>query len=254
MILIKTVCELNQLRLGKISLTSHVLNKDCMKNSLVCKVSFILLLFIGASNGLSAQDTKNHKKVYSSFGGELIFSWADVTSNGVDANTITRFSPVLNIQHQLHLDMNEKLGFLTGVNIRNVGFIFDDPNAVSTRYKARSYTLGIPLAIKAGNMNGLFLFGGYELEFPFNFKEKKFVNEDKVDKNTSWFSNKTPTVYQTLFAGLQTRYGVQLKFKYYMTNFFNKDYSANDGAGNVIYPYRDINANVFYTSLSIQIY
>ena len=72
----------------------------------------------------------------------------------------------------------------------------------------------IPIAVKGGNMSGFNIFGGYELELPFNYKEKKFVNEDKVEKNTSWFSKKTPGIYHTLFAGIQTQNGVQFKFKY----------------------------------------
>jgi hypothetical protein len=151
------------------------------------------------------------------------------------------------------MDVKENVGFFTGFNIRNVGFIYDDPSATKTRYKERTYTMGIPVAIKLGNMTGYNIFGGYELEIPFNFKEKKFVNEDKVDKSSSWFSSKTPGIYNSLFVGIQTPYGTQLKFKYYMTNFFNKNYSAIDGAGNIVYPYQNFDANVFYISLSVQI-
>lgn len=38
-----------------------------------------------------------------------------------------------------------------------------------------------------------------------------------------------------------------------MTNFFNKNYSADDGAGNVVKPYANIDANVLYISLSFQV-
>jgi len=225
-----------------------------MKNNLSIKVIFTIMLLAGTTSKLClGQESKSTKKFYSTSGGEVIFSWADAKKDSLDVNVITRFSLVVNIQYQLHRDLNEHFGFFSGINIRNVGFIYDDPVAVNTRYKERSYTLGIPLAIKAGNMNGFFIFGGYELEFPFNFKEKKFVNEDKVEKSSSWFSNKTPSIYQSVFAGFQTPHGAQIKFKYYMTNFLNKDYSANDGAGNIIYPYKNFDANVFYVSLSFQL-
>jgi hypothetical protein len=198
------------------------------------------------------QESTPQKKSYTTTGGELIFSWAEATQGGLDANVITRFSPVLNIQIQAHRDFSKQFGLFSGINIRNVGYIWDDPTAVNTRYKARSYTLGIPLALKLGKMEGFYLFGGYEIEFPFNFKEKKFVNEDKVEKNTSWFSSKTPTLYQSFLAGIQTPYGTQIKFKYYITNFFNKDYTAQDSNGNSFKPYESIDANVFYVSLSFQ--
>lgn len=208
-------------------------------------IFFVLLFNAILSHG--------QKSVYTTTGGEWIFSWANAKSGGLDVSTITRFSPVINIQSQAHYDLNDKFGFFSGLSLRNVGFIYDDPSNPNTRYKARTYTIGIPLALKVGNMTRTFLFGGYEIEFPFNFKEKKFVNEEKVDKSTSWFSNKTPGVYHTVFVGFQSPQGTQLKFKYYMTNFFNKDYAANDGSGGVIYPYQNFDANVFYISLSFQI-
>ena len=151
------------------------------------------------------------------------------------------------------MDASDHFGFFTGLNIRNVGFIYDDPVAVNTRYKMRSYTLGIPFAVKAGDMSGYFLFGGYELELPFNFKEKTFVNEQRVSRSSAWFSSRTPSVYHSLFAGIQTPFGTQLKFKYYMTNFVNKSFAANDGSGGTIYPYANMDANVFYVSISVQI-
>ncbi len=211
-----------------------------------------VLFFIAATCQL-AMGQDDQKKVYTTSGGELMFSWADAKIGGQTASSVTRFSPVFNLQNQVHMDMNEHVGFFSGLNIRNVGFIYNDPTAPSTRYKVRTYTLGIPFAIKVGNMTGYNLFGGYELELPFNFKEKKFVNEDKTNKTSDWFSSKTPSLYQSLFVGIQTPFGSQLKFKYYMTNFFNKSYSANDGAGNIIYPYQNFDANVFYISLSVQI-
>ncbi len=214
-----------------------------MKKSinLIIALSFIL----GIAQG--------QKNVYTTTGGEWIFSWADAKQSGVDVDVITRFAPVINIQSQVHLDKSEKLGFFTGLNLRNIGFIWDDPTVPSTRYKARAYTVGVPVGIKFGNMTGMYLFGGYEIELPFNYKEKIFVNEDKQNKEVYWFSNRIPGLYQSLFIGIQTPYGTQLKFKYYMTNFFNKDYTANDGQGGTVQPYAGFDANVFYVSLSFQI-
>jgi hypothetical protein len=216
----------------------------------------LIILSIVGGNYVSAQTSNNTTSAkggwYTSSGGEIIFSWANATQNGKDAEVITRFSPVFNIQIQAHKDFAPKLGFFTGFNIRNVGYIWDDPDSVNYRYKARSYTVGIPVALKLGNVKENYLFGGYEIEFPFNFKQKVFINEDKKDKVTSWFSPRTPTIYQSWFAGIRFKYGTELKFKYYMTNFFNKDYTANDN-GVSVKPYANINANVFYVSLSIQL-
>jgi hypothetical protein len=212
------------------------------------KQTYCVLILVLASATCWAQ-----KKTYTTTGGEWIFSWASANQNGIDVNSITRFSAFLNLQSQVHFDRSDHFGFFTGLSLRNVGFIWDDPTVPNQRWKARVYTIGIPLAVKVGNMNGGFLFGGYELEFPINFKYKRFLNEDKQEKDSYWFTARTPSLYNTVFVGFQTRQGTQVKFKYYLNNFFNKSYSANDGTGNIVYPYQNFDANVFYVSLSFQI-
>jgi hypothetical protein len=193
------------------------------------------------------------KRTYTTTGGEWIFSWASAKWNGADVNSITRFSPVVNLQTHVHMDQSDHHGFFTGLSLRNVGFIYDDPAVPKQRWKARAYTIGIPVGIKFGNMNGAYVFGGYEIEFPINFKYKRFLNDDKQENNNYWFSSRTPSFYNTLFFGIQTRIGTQIKFKYYLTNFFNKNYSENDGTGTLVYPYQNFDANVFYVSLSFPI-
>lgn len=51
-------------------------------------------------------------------------------------------------------------------------------------------------------------------------------------------------------AGIQLPYGATLKFKYYLTNFFNKDFSESDGQGGTTQPYAGSDVNIFYFSLS----
>jgi hypothetical protein len=199
-----------------------------------------------------AQD--GDKKTYTTSGGEFIFSWSDTKSNGADANTVLRFAPVFNIQTQVHHDFNDKSGFFTGLTVRNLGVIFDDPDQPNTRYKVRTYTLGVPLALKFGDMKARSFFAGYEIELPFAYKAKTFINEEKEDKFTDWFSKRTPNFYHSFFVGVQGPYGLQLKFKYYLTNFLDQDYAANDGSGNTIYPYQNLEVNVFYISLSAQLF
>ena len=198
------------------------------------------------------QSSVAQKTVYTTTGGEWIFSSANVTINGANATSIIRFSPVFNFQTQVHRDFNDKMGLMTGIGLRNVGFIYDDPFNPGTRYKARNYNIGLPIALKFGKMNGMYFFVGYELELPINYKQKTFVNDNKTKFN-EWFSNRVPTIYNTLIAGVQLPEGMQLKFKYYATNFYNKDYTAVDGSGNLYKPYAGYEVNVFYISLSFQI-
>jgi hypothetical protein len=215
---------------------------------------------------LGAGQAAGQKKMYTTTGGEWIFSWANAKWDGLDVNSITRFSPVFNFQTQVHRDMNDHFGFFSGLSMRNVGFIYDDPApanhvpdpvnfqpGTSVRWKARNYTLGVPFGLKFGNMSGQFLFAGYEIEFPFNFKYKRFDNGDKKDVQDEWFSSRSPSVYHTVFFGIQSSYGTQIKFKYYLTNFFNKGFTTTDATGARVQPYSGFDANVFYISLSFQI-
>ncbi len=54
--------------------------------------------------------------------------------------------------------------------------------ADSVRKTAIGGLLGLPLGIKLGRMHKVLLFAGYELELPFNYKEKRYANEKKEDK------------------------------------------------------------------------
>lgn len=205
---------------------------------------FFLTALIGVT-GAMAQDTKqDNKKVYTTTSGELIFSFANIDYKGDETSSVLRFSPVVNIQNMVNIDKSEHFGIFTGLAIRNVGFIYDVPGT-STRMKYRTYNLGIPIGIKIGNLSDKFLFAGYELEIPVNFKEKEFIDENKT-KNSVWFSSQVNTFNHTLMAGVQLPYGATLKFKYYLTNFFNKNYTRSDGTK----PYENSNYNIFYFSLS----
>jgi hypothetical protein len=191
------------------------------------------------------QASKTEKKVYTTTSGELIFSFAKISNSGEEEGSNMRFSPVVNIQNWVNIDLSESFGWFFGLSLRNVGFIYDVPN-VDVKMKYRTYNLGIPIGIKVGNLNKSFLFAGYELEIPVNYKEKQFIDGEKEDKKSSWFSSRTNTVNHSLMAGVQLPYGATVKFKYYLTNFFNKDYKDSNG----IKIYENYDVNVFYFSLS----
>lgn len=185
---------------------------------------------------------------YVTTGGEWIFSFG-----GTDNDGAIRFSPVFNFQMNVNKDVNENFGFYSGVAVRNVGFIWDDPDSAQIRKKFRTYNIGVPVGLKLGDTNGMMLFGGYELEIPFNYKEKTFVNEKKEDKFSVYFSDRVPSVYHALFAGIQFYSGVSLKFKYYLTNFHNKSYTEVVNGVEVM-PYQNLDSNVFYFSLNFSLF
>jgi hypothetical protein len=207
-----------------------------------------LFLMIGISGFSQEAKSPETQSVYTTTSGELIFSFADINDDSEGGSNV-RFSPFFNLQNWVNFDKSESFGWFTGLSVRNVGFIYDVPNSDS-KMKYRTYNLGIPIGIKVGNLSKSFLFAGYELEIPVNYKEKTFIDGDKEDKSSVWFSSRVNTINHSIMAGVQLPYGATLKFKYYLTNFFNKDYEADDGNGGKYKPYENSDVNVFYFSLS----
>jgi hypothetical protein len=211
---------------------------------------FTLILILLYAFGSFAQ---NKTKTYGSFASEMIFSFAtidktDAEGQHYDQGNIMRWAPFLNLQGMFNVDFNNTFGLFTGGAIRNVGFIYEDPTDINnTKFKYRTYNFGIPVGFKIGKLDKMLLFGGYEVEFPFVYKEKQFVNESKEVKDVIWFSDKVEPVQQSLLAGIQFPYGAVLKFKYYLTNFHNRDYVAMvDGVATKPY---DFKSNIFYFSI-----
>lgn len=208
-------------------------------------VTFLALNVLMAVTAFS-----QYSKPYYSVGGEMIFSWADMTDQGQEANSLMRWAPVFNLQSFVNSDLSPHFGIFSGLAIRNVGYIYDnyrDPVTENIyKKKFRTYNLAIPAGIKIGNLSKMFFYGGYEIEFPFVYKEKTFDDGDKIDKITGWFSNRTESFQHGVLAGIQFPEGINLKFKYYFSEFHNQDFT--DSAGNK--PYGGLESHVFYFSLS----
>ena len=187
-------------------------------------------------------------KAYVTSGGELIFSLANIEQNGNSESSPLRFSPVINFQVMLNKDLSKNLGLFTGLALRNVGYIlrdYKDTSNLEYKKKFRSYNLGIPVGFKAGNLDKTFFYGGYEIEFALAYKEKTFEDGDKIDKITGWFSNRQELFQHGFFVGVQFPYATNLKFKYYLSEFHNRDYVNNAG----IKPYGALKSNIYYFSL-----
>lgn len=207
------------------------------------KKLLVLIIFIC---GISF--TASSQKVYATFGPEMIFSLATIDNNGNSSGNILRWAPVLNLQLSGNVDFGKHFGLLFGVAVRNVGFIYDWPDS-NVRKKYRNYNIGIPVGIKIGKMNGLLFYGGYEIEFPFAYKEKTFIDNQKT-KFVEWFTPRVPAYYNSVFFGVQFPYGFNMKFKYYFSEFFNQDYSNPDGSK----PYQGFQANVWYISIGASLF
>ena len=196
-----------------------------------------------------SQSKARPSEAYVTSGGELIFSLANVEKNGNSESSTVRFSPVFNFQIMLNKDMSKNFGLFTGLAVRNVGYIISDytdpSNNLSYKKKFRSYNLGIPIGLKVGNLDRTFLYGGYEIEMAFTYKEKTYVDGDKTDKITGWFSDRNELFQHGFLVGIQFPYAANLKFKYYLSEFHNRDYTNNAG----IKPYSALKSNIYYFSL-----
>ena len=213
-----------------------------MKKSSIILSALVLFGYYG----VQGQD----QKVYTTSSIEYLFSWANASNNGTDLSGPVRFAPVFNFQNAVNKDFSDKFGLFLGLSVNNVGFIYDVDAA--TRKKVRTYNLGIPVGFKIGNMNGAYLYGGYAIELPLNYKEKTFINEEK-SKFSTWFSDRTQ-IQQAVMVGIQLPYGANIKFKYYFTDFYDKGYTATDGQGGTYKPYANFSGNAMVLSLGVTLF
>ncbi len=230
------------------------------RNPMKANAIFLLLLLFMAIKPLTAT---SQERFYVTSNYEIIFSMPSVEYGSSDPNAVLRFAPWFNSTSEANFDFSQNFGATVGLGIRNIGFIYDVPqdqvgqgnaaglNISSTadvRKKFRNYTIGVPMGIKVGDLNHTFLFGGYEIELPFHYKEKTFVNGDKEYKHTNWFDSRIPTFYHSAFAGIQLPGGAVFKVKYYFTDFFNQSRVQQDNWTDTrnYYPTK---ANVFYFSI-----
>lgn len=206
--------------------------------------SIIVLL-----NFLLVLQQTDAQAIYPVSSGEMIFSFSDVEQNGVNVPTNMRFTIFINYGQYWHFDLSNSIGLYTGGAIRNVGFITEQNDI---KIKRRVYTLGVPLALKLGSFkDNLYIFGGGEYEFPFHYKQKIFVDDSKI-KKSQWLSERTLQFLPSVFAGIQFPKGLNLKFKYYLENFLNRDFTGNDLG--VPVDYQNFNqTQLFYISVSFQL-
>ena len=180
-----------------------------------------------------------------------IFSTAVMERPGSDRElTTVRFS-MLNIGNNFNYDFDEHFGIYTGVGIKNIGFI--EKNGDSTT-KRRVYTVGVPLGFKLGNLQkNQYGFIGGGVDFPINYREKRFVERKDKYKFNEFFSDRTDDFMPYLFAGFSCKPGIVLKAQYYPGNFFNTGFEE-DKDGMRVQPYRGYRVNLLYISLGFDIH
>ena len=144
---------------------------------------------------------------------------------GKEPSPIIRYSAFFHLGEQFHLNFGTSFGLYTGIGVRNIGMINRLNDTV--KVKQRVYALGIPVAIKLGDMQKrVYAALGAELELFFNYKQKTFLGSgrgDKVEKFNEWFSDRTPLLNPSLFLEFKFKKGTYLKLRYYPLNFLVAD-------------------------------
>lgn len=206
---------------------------------------FILIPYISVFSVTAQEQTEKKRVWYTTNGGDAaLVSFSNVSRNGTQLNNVPRLTFFLNSGTNLNRDFGDHVGFFTGYNGKNLGVIYDENDSV--RYKRRVLLLGIPVGFKVGNLKkGNFFYFGGQADFALNYKEKKFIDGDKVEKNHEWFSKRTPIFMPSVFAGFRTSSKVGLKVQYFPNNFFNPDFEKNGSK-----PFAGMSSTVFFLTLS----
>ena len=162
-----------------------------------------------------------------------------------------------NVYYNYHI--NNHLGFYTGFGVNNIGFITNEKASVSAsepdfntdvKWKRRAYALTIPLALKIGNMDNFYVYGGGQYDFLFHYKEKEFLSTGKR-KMTKWFSQRVNMHLPSVFFGIAFSGGVSLQFTYSLNDFMNQDFSYTDGNGITTRPYQGMDSQIMYFSFFV---
>jgi hypothetical protein len=209
-----------------------------------CFKCFVLVISIFVLNLSNQAQTRK----YTTSDAELIFSWGNLEYiDGYDGEIVKnpiRFTCFFHLGQNYNYDFSKNVGFFTGYGLRNVGFITNEvlPDGSGNYFNAkiirRTYSLGIPVALKFGSMKDrFFVYGGGELECAFAYKEKYWNSHSRSgtkSKYSDFFGKEVNRFLPSGFVGVQLPKGLNIKFKYYLTDFLNNDYKRHSSGRNAI--------------------
>ena len=207
-------------------------------------------MHMGMSGGEKTPSPVRHWYLGNSFDG-AIFSTAVFERPGMRRELTTLRFSMINMGYHFNYDFDEHFGMFSGLGIKNIGFI---EKRGDTTIKRRLYTIGVPLGFKLGNLQKRhygFIGGG--VDFPVNYREKRFVDrKDKVKFNEFW-SKRTEEYMPYIFAGLSYGGGSTIKIQYYPGNFFRTDFEEID-FDKLSQPYHGYTAHLLYITLGIDLH
>lgn len=174
----------------------------------------------------------------------LGFSGVDFESPAaVQPESVLRITAFPNIEIRYSIIQRKNFLFYSGFGIANMGISLKD----SVKHTYRYLGFGVPLAIQLRDKEDQFQFDlGGGIDIPFHFKEKHYWEDDKEKKST-FYSKQINPLQPWIFASIGFSF-VQIRFKYFTGDFFNRDYRTEVN-GIEIYPYKDTRSMPYEISL-----
>lgn len=183
------------------------------------------------------------QKSYITEQGEFIFSYSRY--DGDQGNPRLRFTLFPNFEYAFNTD-GRYIGGFAGLGLRNIGLIWVD----SIKHKRRTLSICIPLGFKLGNVaEEKYLTLGAELDINFHYKQKDWINGQKV-KTRSYWDDEVNLYNPSLALGYNYK-KMYLRLKYQMLPYFNSNYSYSLN-GETIYPHRGQNSNIFFVTITFK--
>lgn len=196
---------------------------------------FLLISILGFSQEETSLNTTPNKKVYFTDPAELILQFTQTDIQDNTARNGIRASYFTNVPYYMNINFNQNFGIMPGVSIKNIGIKTKDEVIDSVSYykvTRRVFTAGISAAAKIGMFNkGLWFYGGGGVDWAFHYRQKNYEKTDKkhITKKGEWLSNTTPNIIPSVFAGIQTPIGINVKATYYFNDFLNQSYKGTFG-------------------------
>ncbi|MBO7124241.1 MAG: hypothetical protein J6V74_00160 [Bacteroidales bacterium] len=196
---------------------------------------FLLIGILAFSQEETSLNTIPNKKVYFTDPAELILQFSQIDIQDNTARNGIRASYFTNIPYYMNINFNNNFGIMPGVSIKNIGIKTKDEIIDSVSYYKvirRVFTAGISAAAKIGMFNkGLWLYGGGGVDWAFHYRQKFYEKTDKkhITKKGEWWSKATPNVIPSVFVGVQTPIGINVKATYYFNDFLNQKYKGTFG-------------------------